>query len=188
MWWKRCFNHSHSVPSNFRLVGSWPDGLWIENTAPLELTSTVAVVEGGWYWHVVGARLRGVPLPLSLMPRVTAYKRIEGGKYRFHAGFALPVFGEVFSRVRQRVRCRWRRGNLRRVDFLTRVPPHFACLWLAWAQLCRQDAHSPLSFGGGVARRSMRRHCQTRYLHRGSSICDSGLRQLRRYRQQCGTG
>jgi hypothetical protein len=61
------------------------------------LTLTVAVVEGGWYWHVVGARLRGVPLPLSLMPRVTAYKRIEGNKYRFHAGFALPVFGEVFS-------------------------------------------------------------------------------------------
>ena len=97
MWWTRCFNHSHTVPSSFRLVGSWPDGQWIETTDPLELTLTVAVVEGGWYWHVVGARLRGVPLPLSLMPRVTAYKRIEGDKYRFHAGFALPVFGEVFS-------------------------------------------------------------------------------------------
>ena len=97
MWWKRCFNHSLAVPSRFRIVGHWPDGQWIEHTEPLEFTLTVSVIEGGWYWNVVGVRLRGVPLPLSLMPRVTAYKRIEDGRYRFHVGIALPSFGDVLS-------------------------------------------------------------------------------------------
>jgi hypothetical protein len=97
MSWNRCFNHSQQMPSRFRLVGHWPDGQWIERTEPLEFTLTVSVIEGGWYWNVVGVRLRGMPLPLSLMPRVTAYKRIEDGRYRFHVGIALPGFGDVFS-------------------------------------------------------------------------------------------
>jgi hypothetical protein len=97
MSWERRFNHAHPMPSRFRLVGQWPDEQWIEHTEPLEFTLTVSVIEGGWYWHVVGVRLRGMPLPLSLMPRVTAYKRIEDGRYRFHVGIALPALGDVFS-------------------------------------------------------------------------------------------
>jgi hypothetical protein len=97
MWWNRRFDQSHALRSSFRPVGAWPDGHWIENTDPMQFTLTVAVVEGGWYWRIVGARLRGVPLPLWLTPRVTAYKRIEDDKYRFHVGFALPIIGAVMS-------------------------------------------------------------------------------------------
>jgi len=97
MWWNRHFDRSLTLLSGFRPVGSWPDGHWIESTDPMEFTLAVAVIEGGWYWRIIGARLRGMPLPLWLMPRVTAYKRIEDDKYRFHVGFALPILGSVMS-------------------------------------------------------------------------------------------
>lgn len=97
MSWNRCFDRSQFLRSIFRPIGRWPDGHWFENTDPMEFTLNVAVIEGGWYWRIVGARLRGVPMPLWLLPRVTAYKRIEADKYRFHVGFALPVVGDVFS-------------------------------------------------------------------------------------------
>jgi hypothetical protein len=57
----------------------------------------VVVVDGGWYWRIVGARMRNVPVPLWLLPRVVAYKRIEADKYRFFVGFSLPVIGELFT-------------------------------------------------------------------------------------------
>jgi hypothetical protein len=97
MWWNRRFDGSQKLHSRFRLTGCWPDGQWIEATDPLEMNLTVSVIDGGWYWRIVSARLRGVPMPLALLPRVTAYKRIEDGKYRFHVGFGLPLVGEVFS-------------------------------------------------------------------------------------------
>jgi hypothetical protein len=63
----------------------------------MEFSLNVSVIDGGWFWHIVSARLWGKPLPLWLMPRVTAYKRIEDDKYRFHVGFALPILGEALS-------------------------------------------------------------------------------------------
>jgi len=97
MAWDRRFDDGPPIRSRFSLTGRWPDGQWIEATDPLEMNLTVSVIDGGWYWRIVGARLRGVPMPLALLPRVDAYKRIEDGRYRFHVGFALPVVGEVFS-------------------------------------------------------------------------------------------
>jgi hypothetical protein len=36
-------------------------------------------------------------LPLALLPRARAYKRIEAGRYRFEVAFVLPVLGTVLS-------------------------------------------------------------------------------------------
>lgn len=94
--WNRCFDRSQRLSSTFRPSGHWPDGHWIETTGPLVATLTVAVIEGGWHWRVVGIRLHGIALPRWLRPRSTAYKRIENGRYRFYVGFSLPVLGEMF--------------------------------------------------------------------------------------------
>lgn len=93
--WDRCFDDTHRLRSTFIPNGHWPDGRWIEKTGAIELALTVDVIEGGWYWRVIGARLRGIRVPLWLIPRSNAYKRIENGRYRFHVAFALPVLGEV---------------------------------------------------------------------------------------------
>ena len=97
MSWDRRFDHACDLRSIFRPIGRWPDGHWTEHTDPMQFTLNLAVIDGGWHWRIIGARWRGVPLPLWLLPRVTAYKRIEAEKYRFHVGFALPLVGEVFS-------------------------------------------------------------------------------------------
>lgn len=93
--WDRCFDGTHHLRSQFIPRGRWPEGYWIERTGALELTLTVDVMEGGWHWRVISARLRGFRVPLWLIPRSTAYKRIEDGNYRFHAAFSVPVLGEV---------------------------------------------------------------------------------------------
>lgn len=93
--WHRCFDGTHHLRSNFMPRGHWPAGYWIEKTGALELMLTVDVIEGGWYWRVIAARLHGIRLPLWLIPRSTAYKRIEQDAYRFHVAFSVPVLGEV---------------------------------------------------------------------------------------------
>lgn len=95
--WDRCFDGVHHLRSSFRPKGRWPDGHWIESTGPLELELAVDVVEGGWHWRAIGLRLHGVRVPLWLIPRSSAYKRIEDGAYRFFVGFSLPLLGQVFS-------------------------------------------------------------------------------------------
>jgi hypothetical protein len=97
LYWNRQFDHAHAVRSVFRPVGHWPDGHWVENTGPLELGLRVEIEQGGWYWRAVHVRVRGVCVPLWLMPRSTAFKRIEEGRYRFHVAFSMPILGEVLS-------------------------------------------------------------------------------------------
>ena len=97
MSWNRCFDGTHRVHSKFRPEGHWPDGRWLETSGSAEFAMTVDVIDGGWHWRVVGMRLRGVRLPLWLLPRSAAGKRVEAGKYRFVVGFSLPILGEVLS-------------------------------------------------------------------------------------------
>lgn len=95
--WDRRFGDEHWVCSRFQPFGTWPDGYWIEHTGPVRLRLTVDVIEGGWYWRCLGVHLHGVPLPLWLFPRTTAYKRIEEGRYRFCVRFDLPLLGRVLE-------------------------------------------------------------------------------------------
>jgi hypothetical protein len=97
MSWDRCFDRRYRLHSSFCPEGRWPDGRWIEKTGAIELALTVDVIEGGWHWRVVGARLHGLPLPLWLVPRSHASKRIEEGRYRFFVGFSLPLVGPILS-------------------------------------------------------------------------------------------
>ncbi|WP_337058112.1 DUF4166 domain-containing protein [Pseudomonas sp. USHLN015] len=95
--WSRRFAGSATLVSLFRPVGRWPDGHWEECTGALRLALKVDTRDGGWRWVPIAAWVRGIRIPLALLPRTTAYKRIEGGRYHFYVGFSLPGLGELFS-------------------------------------------------------------------------------------------
>ncbi len=95
--WDRRFGEQAWLRSQFRPIGRWPEGYWIENTGAVRLKLTVDVIDGGWYWRCLGVRLGGLPLPLWLFPRTTAYKRIENGRYAFCVCFDLPMLGRVLE-------------------------------------------------------------------------------------------
>ncbi|MFK2903950.1 DUF4166 domain-containing protein [Dyella ginsengisoli] len=95
--WDRRFDDGARFASTFRPYGRWPDGGWIEETGAITLRLQVDVVDGGWQWRCIGARLGRWPLPLWLLPRTHAGKRIEAGDYRFDVSIALPLLGEVLG-------------------------------------------------------------------------------------------
>jgi hypothetical protein len=97
MRWQRRFGDGHALLSVFEPVGHFPDGHWIEDTGRIALALQVDLHGDGWDWRLVGARMRGRPLPLWLLPRFSAYKRVVDGRYRFHVGFALPGLGELMA-------------------------------------------------------------------------------------------
>lgn len=94
--WNRSFGGA-PMNSQFVPVGTWPNGYWLESTGALRLALQVNVREGGWYWQPIRAWVRGVRVPLMLLPRTTAYKRIEQGRYQFYVGFSLPLLGTLLS-------------------------------------------------------------------------------------------
>jgi Domain of unknown function (DUF4166) len=95
--WHRRFDGQTEMKSLFVPQGRIQDGCWTESTGPVRLALTVDIREGGWYWRCVKTWVHGVRVPLWLLPRTTAYKRIEDGRYRFYVGFSLPLVGTVLS-------------------------------------------------------------------------------------------
>ncbi|WP_460731892.1 DUF4166 domain-containing protein [Lysobacter tyrosinilyticus] len=98
MRWERRFGEGRTLLSVFRPLGMCPHGYWLEDTGVVQLKLTVDIRDGGWYWRLLGASLRGVPLPLWLFPRTEAFKRIDAdGGYRFAVAFALFPFGTLLK-------------------------------------------------------------------------------------------
>ncbi|MGB0631555.1 MAG: DUF4166 domain-containing protein [Alphaproteobacteria bacterium] len=95
--WDRCFGGASWMRSLFIPVGTIENGYWEERSGPVKLRLTVDIVEGGWYWRLLGARWLGMPVPTGLLPGTTAYKTIENDRYRFHVGFSIPAAGEILS-------------------------------------------------------------------------------------------
>ncbi len=95
--WDRCFNHQSTMHSTFVPTGQLPDGYWLESSGPVQLYLTVDTDQGGWHWRCLKMKVHGLRLPLWLMPKTTAYKTIEGDKYRFYVGFSLPLLGTLLS-------------------------------------------------------------------------------------------
>jgi hypothetical protein len=93
--WDRRFGNAQQFKSTFRPVGHWPDGHWVEETSAISLLLQVDLIDGGWYWRCIGARLGHWRMPTWLLPRSEAFKRIEDDRYRFSVSFALPLLGEV---------------------------------------------------------------------------------------------
>lgn len=96
MQWRRRFDDGSELFSEFRPVGRYPGGHWLETTGPVQMRLGVDLADGGWRWRVLAAHWRGWRLPLALFPRTHAYKRIENAsRYRFAVSFSLPLLGEL---------------------------------------------------------------------------------------------
>lgn len=95
--WDRYFGGYREMRSLFTAAGNRAAGYWIETKGSIRLAWTVEIVGGGWQWRCLKAWVGGVRVPLALLPRTTAYKRIEQGRYRFYVGFSLPCLGTVLS-------------------------------------------------------------------------------------------
>jgi hypothetical protein len=96
--WQRRFGDGHALLSTFRPVGRYPDGHWLEDTGPIAFALQVDINDsGGWDWRWVRAWRRGRPLPLWLLPRPSACKRVVDGRYCFHVGFRAPLLGELMA-------------------------------------------------------------------------------------------
>lgn len=95
--WNRRFGDGAYLCSTFHPCGSWPDGYWIESTGAMRLALAVETTDRGWRWRPLKAWLHGMRIPLWLLPRTTAYKRIENDHYHFYVGFSLPVLGTLLS-------------------------------------------------------------------------------------------
>jgi hypothetical protein len=93
--WERRFGGGETLRSVFVPHGRWPDGWWTETTGPFALRLGIDVIDGGWHWRVLGARFRGIAMPLWTMPQMRAFKRIEDGRYRFAVALAMPLMGDL---------------------------------------------------------------------------------------------
>lgn len=95
--WHRVFNQTQEMKSVFTPVGNKTKGFWLEQTGRLHLKLTVDIIDGGWYWKILGYRFLGLPLPAWLLPKSIAYKFIDDDKYRFYVAFTAPILGMLFS-------------------------------------------------------------------------------------------
>lgn len=96
--WQRTFDGTHAMHSRFVPVGTWPHGHWLETTGPLRLALTVDTRAGAWRWLPRAAWLHDVRVPLALLPRVSAGKRVdEDGAYVFDVTTSLPGLGVLFG-------------------------------------------------------------------------------------------
>lgn len=91
--WSRRFGAGDPVVSTFEPIGKWPDGFFTERTGAVQLELAVDTANHGWKWRLLRARWKGWPVPLQLLPRTDAYKRIENGAYRFEVAFFAPGLG-----------------------------------------------------------------------------------------------
>ena len=95
--WSRCFDARQHMDSTFRRVGTWPDGLWLEQTGQGRLGLAVEVIDGGGALALPQGLVHAVRLPLVLLPQSIAYKCVEDGRYRFQVAFTLPLLGRVLA-------------------------------------------------------------------------------------------
>lgn len=104
--WARVFGSGSKAVERvswFEPHGLWPHGHWEEQTGALRFMLTVDVEQGAWQWRLLGARWHGVPVPVRLLPRSRAGKRIVDGDYEFAVEVIAPVLGPLL----------WYRGRLR---------------------------------------------------------------------------
>jgi len=95
--WDRCFDDSQWFRSNFRPVGHYPQGEWIESIGKIEQHLGVDIEKGAWLWRQRGLLAFGMNIPAWLQPQVEAGKGIAGDRYRFAVRVSLPALGKVLE-------------------------------------------------------------------------------------------
>jgi len=96
MQWVRTFNTTRMV-SYFYPVGNYPDGYWREVSGNIELRLSVSTDGGVWRWVQRKTLLRNIPIPLVLMPKVYAYKKVVDNQYEFSVRIYTNLLGTFLS-------------------------------------------------------------------------------------------
>lgn len=87
--WSRQFARGH-----MRSRLSTHDGrLLRERLGPVELHFRLDAAGGAIHWHLLGARIMGLPLPRRWLGRVSARSGADGGRYAFSVEASLPGIG-----------------------------------------------------------------------------------------------
>lgn len=60
MFWNRTFNTDDVMRSVFEPFGTFPDGVWRENTGALSLQLRVDIINGGWHWILKNVSVKGI--------------------------------------------------------------------------------------------------------------------------------
>ncbi len=91
-------NSASVVESQFKPVGNFKEGYWVEQHGGVRLHLTVELdQQGGWRWHLLHAFCLGLPVPRVLFPRLVANKTIRDDQYLFEVAFSYPLLGFLFS-------------------------------------------------------------------------------------------
>jgi hypothetical protein len=64
-----------------------------ERLGPVELHFRLDAADGAIHWHLLGARILGLPLPRRWLGRVSARSGADGGRYAFSVEASLPGIG-----------------------------------------------------------------------------------------------
>ncbi|OED38143.1 hypothetical protein AB833_20915 [Chromatiales bacterium (ex Bugula neritina AB1)] len=97
LFWDRNFNNTHEMKSVFKPHGRYPSGYWSENTGALALQLHVEIIDGSWHWVQKSVSIKGIPLPMWLLPRTVAYKTVIDGNYVFSVTVTAPLLGKLLS-------------------------------------------------------------------------------------------
>lgn len=95
--WVRSFDGQSRFHSEFKPVGRYPSGHWVERSGVLTLLLDVRVVSGGWHWVHRSTKLFGIALPRAFLPAAVASKSIDRGLYRFSVEVGVPALGKLFG-------------------------------------------------------------------------------------------
>ena len=110
--WTRRFG-AHVFASTLAATGRL--GVFDERFGPIAFSFDLRPTAVGVTWHLIGWRLIGLPLPVSLAPKIKARGEEAGGLYRFTVVVAHPWIGLLFAY----------RGWLRTPSTGTVEPSHF---------------------------------------------------------------
>lgn len=106
MFWCRTFgadlrssnNEASVVESQFKPIGDFQTGYWVEQHGHLRLRLGVELDQhGGWRWRLLRLSWFGLPLPLFAFPSLQAKKTVSDGGYLFEVAFHFPLLGFLFS-------------------------------------------------------------------------------------------
>jgi hypothetical protein len=92
-------NAAAVVGSQFKAVGDFQRGYWIERHGHIRMHLAVELDEqGGWHWRLLRVFCFGLPIPIAVFPRLVAKKSIGSeSNYLFEVAFSYPMLGFLFS-------------------------------------------------------------------------------------------
>lgn len=92
--WSRSFAGKPFVSRQEAGRGSW-SGQIVERIGPMAFAYAITPRDGAAHLQVKGWTALGIPMPLALGPRVTAFEHSAADRFNFDVDMALPLIGRI---------------------------------------------------------------------------------------------